>query len=85
MLLCIVSKILCNANKTAVGKGDTLKFSQLAETLEIVAQKGADAFYTGKIGQDLIKDIKEAGWSNHHILGWLEAKNSEVSVSCMFL
>lgn len=85
MLLYIVSKILCNANKTAVGKGDTLKFSQLAETLEIVAQKGADAFYTGKIGQDLIKDIKEAGRSNHHILGWLEAKSSEVSVSCMFL
>ncbi|XP_003965539.2 glutathione hydrolase 5 proenzyme [Takifugu rubripes] len=54
-------KLFCNANKTALGKGDTLKFSQLAETLEIVAQKGADAFYTGKIGQDLIKDIKEAG------------------------
>lgn len=59
-----------------MGKGDTLKFSQLAETLEIVAQKGADAFYTGKIGQDLIKDIKEAGRSNRRILGWLGAKNS---------
>lgn len=62
-----------------------MKFSQLAETLEIVAQKGADAFYTGKIGQDLIQDIKEAGRSNRHILGWLEAKNSEVSDSCLFL
>lgn len=30
--------------------------------MEIIAEKGADVFYHGSIGQDLIKDIKDAGW-----------------------
>ncbi|KAG8010678.1 Glutathione hydrolase 5 proenzyme [Nibea albiflora] len=54
-------QVFCNKNKTILGKADTLKFPKLAETMEIIAAQGADAFYTGKIGQDLIKDIKEAG------------------------
>lgn len=74
MFLYFVSKILCNANKTVLGQGEILKFPQLAETMEIVAQQGADAFYTGKIGQDLVKDVKEAGRDNRHILGWLKEK-----------
>lgn len=87
LLLYIVSKILCNANKTVLGKGDTLRFPQLAETLEIVAQKGADAFYTGKIGQDLVKDIQEAGLDNLHIVGCLKVKTDKrfLSPACFFL
>lgn len=41
--------------------GDTVKFDKFADTLEIVANQGADAFYTGKVAEDLISDIKEAG------------------------
>ncbi|KAL0979504.1 hypothetical protein UPYG_G00185940 [Umbra pygmaea] len=41
--------------------GDTVKFEKLADTLEIIANDGADAFYTGKVAEDLINDIKEAG------------------------
>ncbi|CAN9504887.1 unnamed protein product [Ophioblennius macclurei] len=55
------NEILCNKNKTVLGLGDILKFPKLAETLETVAQKGADAFYNGKIGQDLVQDVKAAG------------------------
>lgn len=80
LFICSASKILCNANNSVLGQGDILKFPQLAETMEIVAQQGADAFYTGKIGQDLVRDVKEAGRDNHHILGWLEEK--EVSDLC---
>ncbi|XP_028318753.1 glutathione hydrolase 5 proenzyme [Gouania willdenowi] len=53
--------ILCNKNKTVLGKGDTLKFTKLAETLEAIAMKGADEFYAGRIGHDLVHDIKAAG------------------------
>lgn len=60
------SKIFCNHDKTVLREGDILKFPKLAETMEIIAEQGADAFYTGKIGQDLIKDIKDAGWCNLH-------------------
>ncbi|XP_043951616.1 glutathione hydrolase 5 proenzyme [Gambusia affinis] len=54
-------EVFCNKNKTILGKGDTLQFSKLAETLEIIAKEGVKAFYTGRIGSDLIQDIKDAG------------------------
>ncbi|XP_042365521.1 glutathione hydrolase 5 proenzyme [Plectropomus leopardus] len=54
-------EVLCYKNKTVLGTGATLKFSKLAETMETIAKQGADAFYTGEIGHDLIKDIKAAG------------------------
>lgn len=54
-------QVFCHKNKTILRTGDNLKFTKLAETMETIAQKGADAFYTGEIGRDLIKDIKDAG------------------------
>lgn len=54
-------EVLCNKNKTVLSTGDILKFPKLAETMETIAKQGADAFYTGKIGHDLIKDIEAAG------------------------
>ncbi|KAM6902226.1 glutathione hydrolase 5 proenzyme [Xenentodon cancila] len=53
--------VLCNENKTVLGKGDVLRFPKLAETMKTVAEEGADTFYTGKIGRDLIQDIEAAG------------------------
>uniref|UniRef100_A0A671XEN2 Gamma-glutamyltransferase 5a n=1 Tax=Sparus aurata TaxID=8175 RepID=A0A671XEN2_SPAAU len=41
--------------------GDIVKFKKLADTLEVIAEKGADEFYSGRIAQDLISDIQEAG------------------------
>ncbi|XP_028681250.1 glutathione hydrolase 5 proenzyme-like [Erpetoichthys calabaricus] len=40
---------------------DTLKFQKLADTLEIIAENGANAFYEGQLAEDLVKDIKELG------------------------
>ncbi|XP_038589734.1 glutathione hydrolase 5 proenzyme [Micropterus salmoides] len=54
-------EVFCNKNKTVLGKEDILKFPKLAETMEIIAKQGADVFYTGKIGHDLIQDIKATG------------------------
>uniref|UniRef100_A0A8C6T0B3 Gamma-glutamyltransferase 5 n=1 Tax=Neogobius melanostomus TaxID=47308 RepID=A0A8C6T0B3_9GOBI len=42
-------------------KGDILKYPKLAETMEAVGRLGAEEFYSGKIGRDLIEDIKEIG------------------------
>lgn len=38
-----------------------LKFSKLAETMQVIANLGAEAFYSGSVAEDLIKDIHEAG------------------------
>ncbi|CAI5666820.1 unnamed protein product [Oreochromis niloticus] len=55
------SEIFCHKNKTVLSTGDIVKFSKLAETMETIAEKGAEDFYTGKIGHDLIQDITAAG------------------------
>lgn len=60
----VSSQVLCNQKKTILGKGDILKFPKLANTMETIAKHGADAFYAGEIGRNLIHDIKEAGWCN---------------------
>ncbi|XP_048036984.1 glutathione hydrolase 5 proenzyme [Megalobrama amblycephala] len=51
-------ELFCHKNKTFFGPGDILKFPRLAETMETIAKEGADAFYTGKIAKDLIKDVQ---------------------------
>ncbi|KAF1377499.1 hypothetical protein PFLUV_G00201430 [Perca fluviatilis] len=56
-----ICEVFCNKNKTVLRKGDILKFPKLAETMKTIAEQGADAFYTGKIGRDLIQDIEAAG------------------------
>uniref|UniRef100_A0A668AMF8 Gamma-glutamyltransferase 5 n=1 Tax=Myripristis murdjan TaxID=586833 RepID=A0A668AMF8_9TELE len=53
--------LFCNKNKTLLKEGDILKFPKLAETMETIAEQGADALYNGKIGLNLIQDIKAEG------------------------
>uniref|UniRef100_A0A673W7A1 Gamma-glutamyltransferase 5 n=1 Tax=Salmo trutta TaxID=8032 RepID=A0A673W7A1_SALTR len=57
-------EVFCHKNKTVLGMGDILKFPKLAETMETIAEQGADAFYTGQIGLDLIQDVKAAEFQN---------------------
>ncbi|XP_037337263.2 gamma-glutamyltransferase 5a [Pungitius pungitius] len=48
-------------NGNIMKTGDIVKFEKLADTLELIAHQGAEAFYTGSIAEDLIRDIQEAG------------------------
>ncbi|XP_012673199.2 gamma-glutamyltransferase 5a [Clupea harengus] len=56
-----VRNLFVDRDGNLLKEGDTLRFEKLADTLEIIAEKGADAFYTGDIARDLISDIQEAG------------------------
>ncbi|KAM4616089.1 gamma-glutamyltransferase 5a [Polymixia lowei] len=56
-----LNKLFSDENGNLLKAGDTVRFEQLANTLEMVADQGADAFYTGKIAEDLIRDIQGAG------------------------
>jgi gamma-glutamyltranspeptidase/glutathione hydrolase len=51
-------------NGTLVGKGDTIYRPRFADTLETIAKKGADAFYTGRIATN----IAAATWARGGIL-----------------
>lgn len=42
-------------------KGSLIYRPTLAKSLEVIAEKGADAFYYGEIGRKLIKDLKARG------------------------
>ncbi|KAJ7994117.1 hypothetical protein DPEC_G00262590 [Dallia pectoralis] len=56
-----IRKLFLGADGTLLKVGDTVKYPKLADTLEIIANRGPDAFYTGKVAEDLISDIREAG------------------------
>lgn len=54
-------QLFSDKNGKMLKVGDTLKFEKLADTLEVIANQGADAFYTGKIAENLVHDIRDAG------------------------
>lgn len=47
-------------NGTRVGLGDTMTRKRYADTLERIAEKGADAFYNGAIARTTIAALKDA-------------------------
>ena len=42
-------------------EGELLQNPALAETLEEIAENGADALYKGRIAENLVKDVRDAG------------------------
>ncbi|CAL8247454.1 unnamed protein product [Merluccius merluccius] len=54
-------KLYLDKNGNLLKAGDIMKFEKLADTLEMVANHGADALYTGKIAEELIRDLQNEG------------------------
>ncbi|CAF5106212.1 unnamed protein product, partial [Rotaria sp. Silwood1] len=56
-------KIYVKNNQTneLYGEGDTIQRLKLARTLEIIAEKGDDAFYTGELADVIVKEIQDQG------------------------
>ncbi len=46
-----------------MGEGDTVRFHDLAKTLEIIAEKGAEAFYNGELSEVIVEEINMNGSS----------------------
>lgn len=63
MVLCSGRNLFSDKDGNLLKTGDVVKFEKLADTLEIIAKEGAEAFYHGRIAEDLIRDIQEAGIS----------------------
>ncbi len=45
----------------APAPGQVMKYPALARTLEIIAEKGRDGFYTGEVAEDIVKTLKAKG------------------------
>uniref|UniRef100_A0A803JCP7 Gamma-glutamyltransferase 5 n=1 Tax=Xenopus tropicalis TaxID=8364 RepID=A0A803JCP7_XENTR len=56
----ILIKLLCKG-QDLVTEGQSLNFTQLAHTLRVVSEKGADAFYQGPIAEQMLEDLKSQG------------------------
>uniref|UniRef100_A0A3B3VMA6 Gamma-glutamyltransferase 5a n=2 Tax=Poecilia latipinna TaxID=48699 RepID=A0A3B3VMA6_9TELE len=54
-------KLYSDGNGNLLKTGDKIKFEKLADTLELIANKGADAFYTGRVAEDLVRDVQQEG------------------------
>lgn len=53
--------LYCRADGSPKQVGDRVHNPDLANTLSIIAQKGADAFYTGEIGERIVADMQANG------------------------
>uniref|UniRef100_A0A3Q2UQN8 Gamma-glutamyltransferase 5a n=1 Tax=Fundulus heteroclitus TaxID=8078 RepID=A0A3Q2UQN8_FUNHE len=59
--LIVLRKAFSDKNGNLLKARNIIKFEKLADTLEMIANNGSDAFYTGKIAEDLVRDVQEAG------------------------
>uniref|UniRef100_A0A3Q0QUM4 Gamma-glutamyltransferase 5a n=1 Tax=Amphilophus citrinellus TaxID=61819 RepID=A0A3Q0QUM4_AMPCI len=57
----LLRKLYSDENGNLLKIGDIVKFEKLADTLEMIAKQGPDVFYNGRIAEDLIRDIQQAG------------------------
>ena len=66
--------------------GDMLYRHKLADTLEKIAEGGADAFYRGELTDDIVQDIKDRGESGaqyqHDICDASQQKVPYVGQTC---
>ncbi|XP_057267380.1 glutathione hydrolase 5 proenzyme isoform X1 [Pezoporus wallicus] len=68
--------LLCDGQRF-LKRGETFRWPALQQTLRVVAENGATAFYEGQIGKALVEDIRKAGSSLS--LEDLKAYKAEVS------
>ncbi|XP_026996137.2 gamma-glutamyltransferase 5a [Tachysurus fulvidraco] len=56
-----LSRLFMYPNGTLKKEGDTVKFEKLTETLQKIADRGAEEFYSGDVAHALVRDVQAAG------------------------
>ncbi|XP_063065825.1 glutathione hydrolase 5 proenzyme [Engraulis encrasicolus] len=54
-------EVFCHKNRTVLMAGETLRYPTLADTMETIAEEGAESFYSGTIAKTLIEDLSKMG------------------------
>jgi len=57
-----LAAVFVNPNTGQIwNEGDTYTYKSLGETIQAIASEGPGVFYGGRLGQQLVKDVQEAG------------------------
>ncbi|XP_061589369.1 glutathione hydrolase 1 proenzyme [Cololabis saira] len=57
----ILCEVFCGENGDVLKENETIKMTKLAESYRRIAEDGPDAFYTGQLAENLVKDIQATG------------------------
>lgn len=66
--------MFCGEGEDVLKVNDIIKFPKLAQTYRTIAENGPNAFYEGKMAQNLVDDIQKAGRVFVFVLFRLENK-----------
>ncbi|XP_069789885.1 glutathione hydrolase 1 proenzyme-like isoform X2 [Narcine bancroftii] len=53
--------VFCHSNGTILKEHDIIRFPRLAQTYQILAEEGANAFYNGSLSHQIVADVRRAG------------------------
>ncbi|XP_067289823.1 glutathione hydrolase 1 proenzyme [Pseudorasbora parva] len=56
----MLCSVFCDSTGNFLLENDTITFTKLADTYEVIAENGPDAFYNGPLAENLVRDIQAA-------------------------
>ncbi|XP_056099733.1 glutathione hydrolase 1 proenzyme [Rhinichthys klamathensis goyatoka] len=56
----MLCSVFCNSNGNILKENDTITFTKLADTYEVIAENGSDVLYSGSLAENLVRDIQAA-------------------------
>ncbi len=66
--------MFCDSTGSILQENDTITFTKLADTYEFIAENGPDAFYSGQLAENLVRDIQAAGFIHTYVysISWYQ-------------
>ncbi|XP_077099605.1 glutathione hydrolase 1 proenzyme isoform X2 [Siphateles boraxobius] len=59
----MLCSVFCDSTGNILKENDTITFTKLGDTYEIIAENGSDTFYNGLLAENLVRDIQAAGYN----------------------
>ncbi|XP_077099604.1 glutathione hydrolase 1 proenzyme isoform X1 [Siphateles boraxobius] len=56
----MLCSVFCDSTGNILKENDTITFTKLGDTYEIIAENGSDTFYNGLLAENLVRDIQAA-------------------------